>query len=707
MDRKPGLLSLLRPRSIAVIGATEKPGKVGRRIFEGLLKAGRPIYPVHPQEQTVLGHKACRRPEDLPSGVDLAVIAIGAEGAVEAAEQCARHGIPNLVVVAGGFSEAGDGGARLEKRLVAIHERWATRILGPNTLGMFLPDEKLDTIFVEHGRAFSSAARGGGVSFITQSGSVGVEALWLAGVTGFDLRAFIGLGNACDLDELDFLEHFAADERTRCLAFYLESIKSGHAMAFLEAARRTARRKPVVMLKAGRTPAGMSAVSSHTGRLAGSDRVVDGALRQFGIQRVFDDEELCDASRTLARLPPAPGNRVAIVTPAGGYGVMGADLVASRSRTPLEMAAFAPETVARIRGATPAYASSRNPVDLTAGASDAMFGEVLDAVLEDDGVDIVICVACFAPPSISDGLIDVVARRVARGRKPVIAFTKYGPRTNTYLRRFHDAGVVAFPSIGRAVRAARYLVQRARILDMFEQAGVPPARTASVPGVTARVESGFRGGDQPDEHEVKQLLSRCGFSTPRSVLVAPAGPVPAPPFPAPYVVKVCSSKVPHKTERAGVAVGVSGAGYPGVVADFRARFPGEYILVEEKIPHEGIELILGATVDEAFGAALMVGSGGVLAELYGDVAFRLVPCSRREAEQMLDELVMSPVLRGYRGLHGNREALLDAIAGVENLVVTLGDRFGQLDLNPVVWSRDRWVVLDAKLVLETHLPGRP
>jgi acetate---CoA ligase (ADP-forming) subunit alpha len=454
--------SLIHPSSIAIIGATEKPGRIGRIIFENLERSGCTLHPVNPKETQVRGHNTFAAPSDLPDNVDLAIITIGAAPAVDAAEACAQRGIPQIVVVAGGFSETGEEGKELERRLAAIPTSFGSRVLGPNTLGIFLPEENLDTIFVEHGDV--ALAGGGGVAFITQSGSVGVEALGMASNTGFGMRAFVGLGNKCDLGELEFLQYFAEDDNTTCLAFYIESLDSGR--QFLEAAMKTSRFKPVIVLKAGRTAAGASAVSSHTGRLAGSDRLVEGALRQFGILRAFDDEELYDAAKTLATLPPAKGNRVAIVTPAGGYGVMGADHVEThhQGRSTLRMAELLSKTRARIKKTSLPFASCLNPVDLTAGANDEMFGSAIDALLEDDGVDIIICAAFFAPWAITDQLLHVVADRIKHASKPVIVFTKYGPFTEEFLHRFHDAGVVGFPSITRAVRAARFLVERADTL---------------------------------------------------------------------------------------------------------------------------------------------------------------------------------------------------------------------------------------------------
>jgi acyl-CoA synthetase (NDP forming) len=456
---------LIDPRSVAVIGATEKPGRIGRIVFEQMLRHDGPVYPVNIREKEVLGRKAFARIEDVPGTIDLAVIAVNAKAAVDLAESCAVRGVAHVIVVAGGFSESGPEGRILEERLKQIPLKYPTRILGPNTIGIFVPYNRIDTIFVEHGDR--ALAGGGGVAFISQSGSVGTESLGLASNTGFGMRAFVGLGNKCDLSETDFLEYFGEDRSTTCLAFYTESLNDGR--EFLEKAREIARRKPIVVLKAGRTPAGACAVASHTGRLAGSDRVVSGAFRQFGVQRVYDDEELCDAAKTLAILSPAKGNRIALLTPAGGYGVMGADHVAlPKQRVPLLMASLCENTRGKIRAMAVPYAAVNNPVDLTASANDRLMAEVLQVILEDPGVDIVVCTAFFSPASITDRLVHEIARCAEQSPKPVIVFTQYGPFTDRYLRRFHRRGVVGFPSIGRAVRAARFLVERAQILKSLE-----------------------------------------------------------------------------------------------------------------------------------------------------------------------------------------------------------------------------------------------
>ncbi len=469
MSPQDAIRHLINPSSAAVIGASNIKDKPGGIVFRRLKETDLRLYPVNPGESEVAGIKAYPNIAAVPEVVDVAVITTGAVTATKVAEDCAKHGVGCLIIVAGGFGETGPEGAALEDILKGLCRVYGVRILGPNSLGVFIPESGFDTIFVEHGdRALSG---GGGVAFISQSGSVGVESLGLASNTGFGMRAFIGLGNKIDLTEHHFLDYFQGDRETDCLAFYVENIDTGR--KFLETAKEVAREKPVVVLKAGRTAAGVTAVSSHTGRLAGSDKVVSGAFRQYGIQRAFDDEELCDAAKVLSAGRRAAGNRVAVVTGAGGFGVMCSDYIESRSRRAgLVMAELSESTTSRIERNSPAFASVKNPVDLTAGVTNGMYINALDALLEDTGVDIVICIAFFAPPAITDALIDGISGSASGSGKPVVVFSEYGPFTDRYLKAFYNRGVVGFPSLSRVVRAVRFLVERGKIVDaIMEDAG--------------------------------------------------------------------------------------------------------------------------------------------------------------------------------------------------------------------------------------------
>lgn len=461
---KSSLSSLLNPKKIAVIGASNSEYKVGGIVFKRLMGSKRRLFPVNPKETVIQGHKVVPDIQSLPMGIDLAVITISARGAVSAVRQCVKKMIHNYIIVAGGFGEVGEKGQALENQLREIARKHPVNILGPNSLGVFLPDENIDTIFVEHGD--KALSRNGNIACIVQSGSIGVEALGYASNTGYGMRAFIGLGNKCDLDENHFLEFFGQDEKTDCIGFYLENIENGR--VFLESAKKISRDKPVVILKAGMSHTGAAAVSSHTGKLAGSDNVISGAFKQFGIQRVFDDEEFCDATKVLSMLEGAPGNRVAVLTAAGGYGVMCTDFIEKKDvRAPLVMARLSQVTQERIKADTFEFAACENPVDLTASAGDEMFSKALDALIGDSGVDIIICIAFFSPPGVSENLIDIIVDKRRHTDKAIIVFTKYGPFTDNRIKNFFHAGVVAFPSISRAVRAARFLVERTKIKNRF------------------------------------------------------------------------------------------------------------------------------------------------------------------------------------------------------------------------------------------------
>ncbi|WP_457552307.1 CoA-binding protein [Desulfobacula sp.] len=466
MDKMASLKRLLDPEKIAVIGASKSKNKVGGIVFRRLLDSRRRLFPVNPKETAIEGYKVCPDIPSLPDDIDLAIITISAAAAVKAVEMCIEKKISNYIIVAGGFGEVGSKGRDLEARLTWLAKENNVNILGPNSLGIFLPDENIDTIFVEHGD--KSLDRKGRIACIVQSGSVGVEALGYASNTGYGMRAFVGLGNKCDLDEIDFLQYFARDEKTNCLGFYLENIEKGR--QFLSAAKETTKQKPVVVLKAGRTHTAVCAVSSHTGKLAGSDNVISGALKQFGIQRVYDDEEFCDATKVLSMLSCASGNRVAVLTAAGGYGVMCTDFIEKNdTRAPLVMAKLSETTKKRIKEATFPFTACENPVDITASADDMMFSQSLDLLIEDPGVDIIICIAFFAPPGITENLIDIIAEKIKKSDKPLIVFTKYGPFTDKTIKNLYYAGVAAYPSVGRAVRAARFLVERTKIKQRLDQ----------------------------------------------------------------------------------------------------------------------------------------------------------------------------------------------------------------------------------------------
>jgi acyl-CoA synthetase (NDP forming) len=451
------LRSFFSPRSVVVYGVTDEPDKPGGRILTLLRRYGRPVYGIHPTLDSIDAFPVHPSAKGLPEVPDLAVLAVSSRHCEQALRDALEAGVRAAIILASGFSETGPSGAEAEQRLVSLAREKGARLLGPNTLGIFVPHTGLDTIFVEHGDR--SLLPGGGVAVVSQSGSVGVEALGYASSSGFGLRAFVGLGNKCDVSEIELAQWFAQDEDTRVLGFYLEDFH--FAPKFLRDLERISARKPVVMLKGGRTVAGAHAVSSHTGALAGRGRVVQSTWRQFGVHLVRDDQQFCDFCKVLSLCPPMEGDRVAILTPAGGYGVMAADLLDSLTGpVRLRVAELSPNTVAHLRDVLLPFASPHNPVDLTASCTDETYEKALDILTSAPEVDAVLVVGFFAPEGISSRLVNIIAAKNRQSEKPLVVFSLYGPFTDRYLLEFHDRGVAAFGSMSRAVEALLALRER-------------------------------------------------------------------------------------------------------------------------------------------------------------------------------------------------------------------------------------------------------
>ena len=448
-----GLESLLHPNEIALIGASGNLAKIGCVILKYLSRWQGRLYLVNPREKEILGRQVYEDVSRLPDKIDLAIIALPARRAVDAAKKCSDKGFQALVILAGGFSEAGDAGAHLEQELREYVLSRHARILGPNTLGLFVPGTGLDTIFVEHGD--SMFASPGEIALITQSGSVGVEAIGVSGVIGWGLNAFVGMGNRADIGENDLLEYFAHDQGTKCIALYLETFQDGH--AFIDLCRRITPGKPIVVLKAGRSEAAQKAIASHTGKMASPAEIFWSAARQAGVLIAGNEEQLTDYAKILSREP-----RVAVVTFAGGYGVITLDLISETSR--LKPATLSGETVSRIGQSALPFASLANPVDLTASADTRMVTETLHALEEDPGVGMIFCIAFFAPPKIGRGLIEILADHRSRTSKPFIVFVAYGPFTDEIAHTLYKKGVTTFTSLSRAVLAMNALAERGHCL---------------------------------------------------------------------------------------------------------------------------------------------------------------------------------------------------------------------------------------------------
>lgn len=688
---KTGIDSLLNPDSVAVFGVSEQVGKAGNSVVNQLMEGNVRVYGINPKGGTLYENTIYRRVDDLPEVPDLAVIALPAAAVPEAARACVERGIGALIVIAGGFGEVGEEGRKLEQRLKDVVAGTHTRILGPNTLGLLVPRIKLDTIFLpaSHLRRPSP----GNIAIISQSGSGVMGALDVGAFYGVGLSAFVGLGNRIDVNENELIEYFAQDPSTAAIGIYLESFDD--AEKFIEVCRKVSPEKPIVLVKAGRSSAGAKAVALHTGSLAGSDRVTDGVLKQIGVIRAYDDEDLLDKTRTLAHAKPVSGRRVVSVSGGGGVGVLIADYVeAKENGIGASLAKLDPDTEARLARIAVPYASVHNPIDLTPSVTREVFAETLEILQDDPGVDVIIMGLMYHTAMRDDKLTEKICYWGKNGKKQLIVAAVGSETTMQAARQMAAAGVLALPSFRRAVKAVDVLGQRAEYLRQMA------SQKAAYP-MPAGLEASFvpEHGVPLAEDEVKDVLRRRGIDTPKSIILS-KGQLPAAeiPLPFPLVVKIRSADVLHKTEQKGVVLNIKDQEtLEQTVADMRSRFPGKDLLLEQMEP-SGVEVIVGLIEDDTFGLSIMCGIGGVLAELYQDVTFRRVPISPLDAGNMLSELKAHALFEGFRGFKVNRKALIDLLLKVSSLGRDLKGHIDQMDLNPIIVREDKAVVVDAKII---------
>ena len=681
--------ALLKPQSVVVVGASAQEGKVGNIILTQVVKGKFRVYAVNPKGGTACGLPLYASVRDLPEVPDLAVLALPAGPTLGAAQECIQLGVKAIVAIAGGFSETGDAGYALEQQLGNMLRGSQTRLLGPNTLGLLVPGIGLDTNFLpaEHMRRPDP----GNIAILSQSGSIAVGEMDSNALTGVSISAFVGFGNRLDINENELMDYYAEDPGTDVLAMYLESFADPQ--GFLERCRRIVPHKPVILLKAGRSEAGARAVQLHTGSLAGSDRVTDGALRQAGVIRVYDTQELMDAARVLAFMPPIDDCRVAVLTNGGGFGIVASDFIESnRPGIGAKLAVLSEETKQKIASAALSFAAVRNPIDLTASLNNAMCDAALSALQEDPGVDIILFTLGFQPPAIDENLIDIIIHWARNGSKPMIVVPIGSDIVLKAMQKFNAAKVPAFTSIWRGVQAIDTLAKRGKMLRKLQAAQADPVETAGAVAPT------LQPGAPVGEYEVKAALREVGVNVPRSIVLRPGEQLQAIPLNYPLVVKISSAEILHKTEQKGVLLGIRDRDeLEKAVADMRSRFATGDILIEE-MEGRGVEMIVGLVRDSTFGLAVMCGLGGTTAELYQDVSFRMVPITRRDADEMLRELKGHKLLEGFRGIQTDREGLIDLLVKISHFGEFYQDDILQMDLNPVIVQPERAVAVDAKIL---------
>jgi acetyl coenzyme A synthetase (ADP forming)-like protein len=702
---------VLSPRSVAVVGASRRRGTVGGELFHNLLAAGftGPVYPVNPKARAVQSVAAYPTVDDLPGPVDMAVVAVPAAQVVPVARACAARGVGALVVLSAGFAESGPEGAELQEALLRVCRQAGMRLVGPNCLGVINTDPKvgLDATFGP------TLPKRGRVGFGSQSGALGLAIVDYANDLGLGLSSFVSVGNKADVSGNDLLGYWQDDPDTDVVLLYLESF--GNPRKFARFARRLARTKPIVAVKAGRSVAGVRATSSHTGALlAASDVSVDALFRQAGVIRTDTLSELFDVAKLLATQPAPAGRRVAIVTNAGGPGILCADTCEA---TGLAVPVLSEDVRSRLAAILPAAAATGNPVDLLAAAPPERYSRAIELVAGSGEVDAVIVI--HVPPMAGEQGTGKVAAAIHRaatqtpsGVTMLAAFMRSGEGPAELRDGTHQIPCYQFPE-----EAARAL---ARAVDRGEWLRRPEGRTPTLPGIrqeeaAALLADALAGGPRwLTIQESARLLDCYGLPmaawrlarTPRQAgeLAARLG--------GPVALKAVAPGLLHKTEAGAVRLGLQGrSAVSRAAADLQQALeaagqrPEEFLV--QRMASGVAELLVGVVHDPTFGPVVAVGAGGITAELLGDVTVRLAPLTDLDAAEALHQLKTFPLLDGWRGAPKADQAALQDLVLRVGLLADNHPEIAELDLNPVIAGPEGAIIVDVRVRVELPPPSLP
>jgi acetate---CoA ligase (ADP-forming) len=691
--------ALLYPKAVAVMGASRTPGKVGHAVVANLIQGGfeGDVVPVNPSGGELLGHHVYASLEEYGKPIDLSVIAVPTAAVKGAVISSLRQGAKAVVVITAGFKEVGQEGARLEKEIADLCHNSGARLMGPNCLGLINTHHKMNASFASHMPAV------GAISVVSQSGALCTAILDWAASRKMGLATLVSIGNKADLDETDFLSAFANDDKTRVIVGYLESIASGD--EFIRAAESVAAFKPVVILKAGTTAAGSKAASSHTGALAGADIAYGAAFKRAGIIRADTFEALFDFATALAMQPLPKGNRVAIITNAGGPGIMTADAVENCG---MKVASLHPDTAEELREKLPAAASVGNPIDVLGDADADRYAMAVDAAQNDPSVDAVIVILTPQAMTHPTETARAIAAK-ANGQKPVFASFMGGADVLPGREELVAANLPDYPSPERAVAALKamqdYAAWRLRPPRIVTRFPVNRRRVERIITRQRRTNRLYVG-----EAKAKDILRAYDFVVPEGRVVATVDEAveAAPRIGYPLAMKISSPDIIHKSDVGGVKLNLNSQqdvadAFELMMLRIGRNMPDAFLegVYLEKMVPKGREVILGMTRDPQFGPMLMFGLGGIFVEVMKDVTFHLAPITSAEAMSMLMGTRSYKLLEGVRGETGvDLASIGEALQRISQLVTDF-PQIAELDINPFIVGKpgEDSVAADARIML--------
>jgi acetyltransferase len=695
--------AIFKPQSVAVVGATERQGSVGRTILWNLLSTpfGGTVYPINPNRGSVLGIRAYKSLAAVPERVELAVIVTPADTVPAVIAECVEAGVQGAIVISAGFKEHGEHGKELERQIRERIEGTRLRIIGPNCLGVMNPLSGLNATFAQ------SMARPGNVAFISQSGALCTAVLDWSQREMVGYSAFVSIGSMLDVDWGDLIDYLGNDPRTHSIVMYMESV--GNARSFLSAAREVSLTKPIIVIKAGRTEAAAVAAASHTGALTGSDEVLDAAFRRCGVLRVTSISDVFYLADVLSKQPRPHGPRLAILTNAGGPGVLATDALIGLGG---ELATLSPETMKAFDEILPPHWSHNNPVDILGDAGPQRYAKALEIAAHDPNIDGLLTI--LTPQAMTDPTQTAEQLKpYAKGTgKPVLASWMGGAEVAAGQDILNRAGIPTFPFPDTAARVFFYMWRYSyNLRGLYETPSLPAdGEVADGKRAGTIVERARQAGRTLlTELESKQVLAAYGIPCVPTLLAISENEAVAraEEIGYPVVLKLHSETITHKTDVGGVQLNLLDAeavrkAFRAIEAGVREKKGTGHFLgvsVQPMVKHEGYELILGSSIDPQFGPVLLFGSGGQLVEVFKDRALALPPLNTTLARRMMEQTKIFRALEGVRG----RQAV--DLGALEELLVRFSDLvveqpwIKEIDINPLLASSERLLALDARVVL--------
>jgi acetyltransferase len=698
---------LLNPKAIALIGATDREGSVGQALMKNLLlgKSERKVYFVNPKRESAMGEKCYASVADIPEQADLAVVATPAETVPQIVEECGQAGVGGMVIISAGFRETGESGRKIEEEIAATRAKYGMRILGPNCLGIIRPHTNLNATFLRRN------PEPGRIAFISQSGALGSAILDWAVSSDIGFSAFMFGGSMLDVDFGDLIDFLGEDPFTKSIIVYMESV--GNARRFMRAARGFARNKPIIVIKPGKYAESARAALSHTGAMAGSYEVYDAAFRRAGIVRVDEILDLFNCASVLdSRFLPA-GLRIAIVTNAGGPGVIAADAVMEHGG---ELAQLSEKTIADLDSSLPGYWSHANPVDVLGDADVDRFAKAVTACLADPNVDGIVVVytpqGAAAPTELAESVVAVAEERI----KPILTVWMGEDEVRDARQVFYSRNIPTYTSPEAAIKTYMYMCKYKRNLDLLYETpeelsvGLSPPSSHLKLLVKRALEE---GRTLLTEDKADKFLDAFGIPRAQGVLCTSVDQAvsAASSMGYPVVLKIISPDIIHKVDAGGVITGVKSEaelreGFSGLLNSVRERLPQaqiEGVYVQRMITDVTYELILGSKKDADFGSVILFGAGGIGVEVFRDFSMGLPPLNQTLARRLMEDTKIWELLKsGLRNRPpANLRLLEEIVVKFSNLVVDFPE-IAEIDLNPLAICGERIYALDSRIVLDAQ-----